>query len=399
MSEVIVRERPAVAPAVPVAPSPPRDRWWVPVAIFLVVGVVLWLVAGLSAQHLPWASLYPEPPSLPGGAWFEAWNRWDAKWYAGIALDGYGYQPGAQSSVAFFPAYPMVIWAFDLVLPNVYIAATVATAVAGLAIAVLFYRWARTWLSPQAAATGLVVLVLYPYSWYLFGAVYADALCLAAMLAAALALERDKVWLAGLFGLVASGTRLVGLVFAVALVLRLIERRGGFARLRWRRRDLAVLGAFGGFAGFCAYLWVRWGDPLLFSEVQSAPGWDQGMGVRTFFKVSLYEQIVRLPTSLATWNRVFQALLALGVLLLIPRIVRRFGLAYAAFTLGVVLLPVVGSKDFMGTGRYLLAAFPAVAILGELLAERPRLRRVVLIPSALALLALTSLFARGYYLS
>jgi hypothetical protein len=61
----------------------------------------------------------------------------------------------------------------------------------------------------------------------------------------------------------------------------------------------------------------------------------------------------------------------------------------------------VGSKDWQGTGRYLLAAFPVFAVLGLRLVERwsPTARRAVLAASTVMLVFLASGFARGFYLA
>jgi hypothetical protein len=224
---------------------------------------------------------------------------------------------------------------------------------------------------------------------------------------------------------VASASRLVGLVVAVALVLRVIERRNaaihadarpatdpeGRRRLGWRaelerrfspractRRQAPILLALTGFGGWCAYLWIRFGDPFLFSTVQSAPGWEQSTGPATWVKARLIGEVFTDP-SWHTGEKLLQAAFAIGVLLAVPRVARRLGWAYAALALGAVLLPLVGTKDFMGTGRYLLAAFPVFAVVGELLSERPRLRLGVLTGSGLVLVVFTALFARGSYLS
>ena len=39
----------------------------------------------------------------------------------------------------------------------------------------------------------------------------------------------------------------------------------------------------------------------------------------------------------------------------------------------VLAIPIIGTKDFMGTGRYVLAAFPVIAAAGEFLATRRQL--------------------------
>jgi hypothetical protein len=78
---------------------------------------------------------------------------------------------------------------------------------------------------------------------------------------------------------------------------------------------------------------------------------------------------------------------------------RRFGWAYALYVLGVCGMALVGTKDFMGSGRYVLSAFPALAAFGALLSERRGLRAAVLPLSLVVLLGMAMLFGRGSYLS
>ncbi len=159
-----------------------------------------------------------------------------------------------------------------------------------------------------------------------------------------------------------------------------------------------MLVSIGGLASYCLYLWVRFGDPLAFAAVQGAPGWNQGSGLRTWFKVSFFEQVLRVGPFEVT-KLVLQAVVTVVALGLVPSIRRRFGWGYAVFTFAVVALPALSTKDFMGMGRYLLAAFPCFAAGGDLLVQRPRLRLAVLGGSTFGLLFLASLAARGYYLS
>lgn len=450
MKATVVREREPVR--APLA-RPERVQWWVPVLAFIAIAVVLWAVAGLSAAHLPRTEQYtPAPDQFPGGPLFEPWARWDGSWYRTIVEQGYVYFPGVQSSVAFWPSYPLVLTLFDPISPSPYVTGSIVTGLSGLACAVLFYTWCLARLGRRGATTSLLLLLLFPFAWYLYGPVYADAFCLAAILGSFLALERDRLWLAACLGFVASAARPIGLVFAVALVLRLIERRNA-ARIEQLHRDLSgsvvatasgpdgatippppfgvrlatralegsrrlgreaatrfslrnlrwsdgrVLLAFGGFVAWCGYLWVRFGNPLLWEDIQSVPGWDQGSGPQTWFKLFLIDQITGDASSPFTWSKLAQGVLALGLLALVPTVARRFGWAYAAFTAGVLLLPIIGTKDFMGTGRYLLVAFPVFAVVGEWLAERPRVRTPVLIACGALLIFLTTLFARGHYLA
>lgn len=433
------------------ATGPAWRRAWIavrrPAALYLAVGAVLWVVSALSVHLLAPVTAYDQRPGrFPGDAVLDGWLRFDGNWYRIIAGDGYSYTPGQQSPVAFFPGYPLAVRVASWVVGDPVVAGVVVSVLCGLAVACLFWRWSLRRAEPPVARLALALLLLWPYAWYLYGAVYGDALFLVAVLAAFVLVERGHPVLAGLAGAVATATRPVGLAVVVGLVAIVLEQRG-VVRLaaldRWRaarasvarrpsglhlldtdRRgrlrpaDAGVLLSLGGLGAWSAYLWSRWGDPFLFATVQGSPGWDQAAGPHTWFKVTWFQQGKNLPGWLAeawtssgpaadqAWVKavyaggvLLQGLLVLGAIALVPVVLRRLGWGYALYTVAVVGIPLIGSKDFQGTGRYLLAAFPCFVVLADLLAGRPRLRAVVVVVSAVLLVVWTSAFARGYYVA
>jgi hypothetical protein len=340
-------------------------------AVFAVLVVVSWQVISRyteTAQGVP-------PVSFRGEWFWDGWVRFDAGWYSIIADHGYSYTPGQQSPVAFFPGYPLLVWALSGLFDNTQLAGIALTIVCGAAALVAFHAWCRDRLDPAAATTAVLCLALYPYAYYLYGAMYGDALFLLCVLLAFLAFERDHLILAGLAGAAATATRLG----------------------RLQRRDAWVLLSVSGLAAWSLYLWNRFGDPLLFSTVQES--WGQQSGVTTWIKRDFFATLYHRPSELYTQGLAFQALLGLAVVATIPAAIRRFGWRYGAYVGVLVLVPAVGSQDFQGLGRYLLGAFPAFAVAGALLAERPGVRRWVLPLSALVLVIFTGLFANGRYLS
>jgi hypothetical protein len=78
---------------------------------------------------------------------------------------------------------------------------------------------------------------------------------------------------------------------------------------------------------------------------------------------------------------------------------RLLGWGYAVFVLAIVGLPALGTKDFMGMGRYLISAFPLFLTLALLLRERPRLRQGLLALSAVGLVFLSAAFGLDRYIS
>jgi hypothetical protein len=422
-------------------------RRWFPVLAFFAVAAIAWVVVGISVE-LWWnnpAHLVAHPPRFPDRPFLEGWARWDAGWYLGIARQGYTHRgPDVQSSVAFFPGYPLTIRAGGWLIGDQGRAAILVTLGCGLGVAVMFHHWCAARIGERPAAFALGVLLTYPFAFYLFGAVYGDALFIAAVLGAFLLLEKDLPVLAGLVGIVATATRPVGAAVVVGLVVRVLEREGvlvgspftraralvtrlvpvgapgsaGSAqgagdapppRISWfprrvdltclRLRDAGVLLSGLGLAGYVVYLWDRFGEPLAFEQVAGAKGWDQAPGLHTWFKLGLGSRILQTPYETLDVALVGQALITLGLLLLVPAVVRRFGWGYGAYSLVIVLLPAISTKDFGGMGRYGLAAFPCIAVIGLWLERRPTLGAVYLVGSGTVMLVCLILYSHFVYLS
>jgi len=154
-----------------------------------------------------------------------------------------------------------------------------------------------------------------------------------------------------------------------------------------------------GLAGFCFYQWRKFGDPFTFITVQSA--WDQESGPRTWLKFRFFADLGTLDDRniLGSLSYLAHPVLTFAALALVPRVFRRFGYGYGTYALLAVLVPALATKNFFGMARYLLAAFPCFAVAGELLAERPKLARVVYPALAVVLVVLTAAYSQGQYLS
>jgi hypothetical protein len=380
---------------------PIESSAWRAAALAGAVAAVLFLVSGLAVALLPWSGQPRVFPPFTGHRWVEGWAQWDSGWYYRIARDGYSYAEGQQSSVVFFPVYPLLMRMTGWAVGSAYLAGILVTAAAGVASAALFFTWARERLSPGAAKASLLLFVLYPYAFFLFGAVYADAVFILAVIGAFVVLERDHPWLAGLVGAVATAARPMGAVLVVGLAVRAWERRraeagdGGRPRLRWH--DAGVLLSGAGVAAFALYLGARFGDPLAFLTGQEA--WDQQAGPRTWLKVQFFEDVTDVSSPFSWLTFVAHPVLTFTGLALVPRVFRRFGRGYGIYVLLLIGLSALSTKNFFGMSRYLLAAFPCFAVAGELVADRPRVRRVATAASGAALVLLTAAFSRGYYLS
>ncbi len=408
----------APSPSVTGRPTASRPPWALILGCWAALAVVVTTIAVTAITHRP-----PNNTNMESRAWIDAWLIDDARWYQSIAAQGYIYTPGHQSSVAFFPTYPMSVRGVGWLLGgDIRLAGWLVALAAGLAAVVLFTSWVWARLPRPAALTAVAVLMLYPYSFFLYGPMMSDAFFLMLAVGAFVLVERRLFWLAGLVGALATAGRPVGVAVAIGLVVRVLEmlaeRRAtapeqaqlparrwpvhvGWRELfravpavRWREAGVLLSGL--GLAAWCLYLWTTFGDPLAFNTVQGAPGWYQGTGPKTWFKLVFFGTMVHGPLDVAL-RVAAQALMCLIAVLLLRRVWRLFGWGYLAYSVVVLTIPLLGTKDFMGTGRYVMAAFPVIAAAGHLLAAaRPRwLRPVVLAAGFLGMVVVTFVFATG----
>ncbi len=391
-----------------VPPGPPlsrRDRWFPFLAFGVVAGVVV-VVSILAHAHLP--RLHPFHRQLQGDRWVDAFGWWDGWWYVGIARRGYRFfRPNRQSPVAFFPAFPLLMRVLAVVVGGPLVAGFLLTLACGLGVAVLFHRWCVAKLGPAKARLAVLLLVLYPFAFYLMGAVYADALFIVASLAAFLALEDDRPVLAGLAGVVATASRPVGAALVLGLWVLAMERKGLFARLgrrevaaRLRTADAALLLAPFGLVAYCLFLWARFDQPFAFLDVAGAPGWDQPPGFHTWFKVHWVKAMWNGPWTNGHFGHLLiNAVATVITAAFIPAVFRRLGWGYGVYVTIAVIATAAATKDFVGMGRYSLAAFPCFAVAADMLFRRPKLGWAVLAVSGAGLAILTQLHARGTIVS
>lgn len=358
------------------------------------------------------------------GAWtglapyFDGWAQFDGFEYLNIAADGYWYRPGQRAPIVFFPLFALIIRAVETVVDEPIVAGVLVSAVAGLVGTLLYRRWLDVvGVTAIARPWALAVLLVYPYGWYRYGPIYSDALFAALVVGAFLLVESDRLPTAALVGALATATRPTGLALVPALLVLAAERRGvltfvprprwpawlrsqglpsGIDRARWSRRCWWPVAALAGVGAYSAYLGVRFGDPFIWATSQAEYS---GSGPKTWFKAGFVARWLEWDDPVYTLTITAQALILLGVLLTAPAVGRRFGWGYATFVVCLGLIPSFSSRDFLGVGRYLMAAFPTAALVGEWMVDRRVTRVVWLGLAGLALLVMNMAFSRSRMLA
>jgi len=323
----------------------------------------------------------------PDYAFGDIFFRWDGRWYLAAAATGYPHglpapglvQGDAQSTIAFFPGYPLAIRGLRAVTGlSVRQAGLLLAIVFGATTAVLLWWLVCRVTDADGADRATALFCFFPGSFVL-SMVYAEGLMLTLALVCLLALV-DRRWVvAG----VAAGLATAVRPNAVALVAACAwEAARALRRKEWTA-VVAPLLAPAGIVAFFGFLRARTGSGSAWFDVEER-GWGErfDFGINTWHK---FARVVRDPTGdlneiLTTLGLIF---LIVGGYLLVRS---RLPSVLTAYTAAVALL-AVGAQILGPRPRFMLTAFPLVIAVA--LRARGLVFSVVLASSAMLLAALT----------
>jgi len=375
---------------------------WVPSAFDALVAVfcVHVLTKGTAfLANLLFGPARPRPFPLPFESlrFAETFAAWDSGWYFDIARRGYYWSASGQSSLAFFPLYPMLMralaWPFgggDRALWISGIVIAYACLLAGLTV---LHRLVETRFGGREAARRTVLYVaVFPFA-YFFTQVYAESLFLLASVSAVASAFATRWALAGLFGALAVLARPNGILIGVPLLLLALADRPRAAELA---RRLAVLSPVPlALLAFCAFAEQLSGDPLGWLHAQAQ--WGYSVGHRPWVELMrLFDGIERyglygyfFSDPLAAYY-FLHGMLAVVFVALLPSVFTRLGWPLGAYVAVSLYVPLSGNA-LEGIGRYAATLFPVFVLLGSGVTSR-RLHEFLLIGGALLLSLLSALF-------
>jgi hypothetical protein len=340
----------------------------------------------------------PFPMPFASLRFAETFAAWDSGWYFDIASRGYYWSASGQSSLAFFPLYPLLMralaWPFgggERALWIAGIALSYACLLAGLTV---LHRLAQRMLGGrEEARRSVLYAAVFPFA-YFFTQVYAESLFLLVSVAAVAAALESRFALAGLVGGLAVLTRPNGILIGAPLLLIALSGRPRGLELFRRLAALAPVPL--AFLGFCAFAARLSGDPLGWLHAQAQWGYSVGHppwvelmrlidGVE---RHGLYGYFFSDP--LAVYYFLHGAS-ALALVALTPSVFTRLGPALGVYVALSLYVPLSGNA-LEGIGRYAATLFPFFLLLGGTVVSR-RLHELLLVSGALLLSILSALFA------
>jgi hypothetical protein len=371
-------------------------------AFYLIWGSLL-------ASVVPISSFQRVTLDVPFGS-MNAWSHWDGEHYVALAMGGYLHPPD-NVSPAFFPLYPLLMRSFAELFGGPI--SKEALSVWGPLLSLLFLPFALYFIYQialdsfdEGVARGTVLaLAFFPTTFFL-NAAYTESLFLALSAGSLWAVRvRKDLLVACVLAAFAGATRTVGVFLIVPLLYECIKDIETF---RWRGVFLLV--APGGLLTYMGYLWVRFGDPLLFYSAQEDWGrqatgpletasraWGSGVaGVGRLLDPGLWAHptLGNLANHLAEAGNFFNlAFFAFAVVVLLAgsRALPLSLTVYGLLLVAPAMLFGTPERPLMGAPRYVLVAFPIFIVLGLLYRNRS-LFGGWLILSTLVSLVLCALF-------
>lgn len=314
--------------------------------------------------------------------------RFDAGWYAGIALDGYSFEGrfDKQQNIAFFPAFPMLeriagypLGAFAPGVPKerrmarMLWGGVIVSLLAFAWAAVYLWRLARDTIGEDRAAAAVALLAAYPFAVF-FSAPYTESLFLLGAIATIYHFRRGELARAAAWGLLVGLTRPNGCFLSIVLALLIFEKPRVSESSKLPNSQISKLLASAAAPGvgmliYSAYVRHLTGAWFGWARLHEAWG-------RSYSGLAPVERAYGRITDEGLLHVVqgvpYDTLNSLGLifaLLMLWPIVRRLGVAYAAFVL-VNLVPPMLAGGALSMGRLTSTLFPLFLALAASLSPR-----------------------------
>jgi Mannosyltransferase (PIG-V) len=419
-----------------------RDSWralWSSRVLVWVAGVATLVTYGFGPVRHAF-----NPPGLTRGfGWLgdllaAPAARWDSSWYLVIAH--YGYRPDlgpfTSSRDAFFPLYPLGLRALGwlgvpLVLAGVAISMLALAGALYLIHRLTTLEFARLGRPGGEVARLAVLVTAFAPMAFFFSAVYSEALYLALSVGLFYAARQGRWALVGVLAGLAGATRSAGVVLLLPALLLyaygpredrrpdLPLARGLAPRYKLRKDVLWLALAPAGLALYMLYLGLAGGDPLAPFHAQDVWGrhfagpylgvWD---GLQAAFEgarqlLSFQQGHAYFATGgespfVAAEHNLLLVAFLLAALVAIVGVVRTLPLAYGAYVIAALALPLsypVTAQPLMSLPRFLVVLFPLGMWFAAWLQAHPRARRPALGGSALLMAFFVAEFATWHWVA
>lgn len=322
----------------------------------------------------------------------EIMSHADVAHYGGISAGGYRHAPfdvtdAYSQQFAFFPLHPLLLWVVRRFTDDVVLWGAALCNLFFFVSLVLLHKLTLAFGYDEAVARRTIFyLAAFPAS-YFFSIPMTESLFVLLTVASFYAARREHWWAAGGLAMLASATRVTGVLLAPALLVLSWQM---YRSLQIKKILGLVLAPFGLFA-YMFYSWWISGDALAFKHAASAWGHQPSI----FFLRSVANWLIHPEPIAGPWN---MYILHVGSVLLcfvcIYILIRRREWALALYTSMSIVVPL-SSGMLQSLERYTMGFFPVFIALG-IAANSERCDQVIRFVFVFLLAIMTALYAAGF---
>ena len=302
-------------------------------------------------QRIDFSKVPHRAPTYPDThTWLNIWGVWDTGWYLNIAQNWYNniLNSHGGANYGFFPLYPFLMRILGFIVGNNFISGLLISNLAFLFGAYVLHKLVSHQSGSETADRAVLFMFLFPTA-FIFSAVFSESLFVLCMISAFYFANRNRWFLAGLFGGLVALTRSVGVFISLPLLLLYLQNRS--FNLHKIRADILCLAFVPlGLGVFCLQCYLVTGDFLAFAHIQQT-GWGH----------ELTNPLMVLWRSLGDGNilHLCNGIFSISMISIICIGIRQIPLAYWLMAMILMIFPPLAGHTCMNSMlRYSLVVFP-----------------------------------------
>jgi len=373
--------------------------WYVKIPYSLKVAILVALIAKLAVFSIGYATAYTtalasgdstEPLQLV----MNQFSKWDSPHYMYIAQNGYVNEGDPANFIVFFPLYPFLVRLITFDFAYVNLSGLIVSNVSSIIAVIYLFKLAKLDYSDSVAKKAVLFLSVFPTAYFL-SAVFTEGLFLALVIASLYYARNAKWALAGVLGLLASLTRLAGLILLPVLIVEYLHQK------EWKIRatNLKLLWTSLPALGFLVYLLINYqvtGNFFMFIEIERTH-WHQTLnpldgllGALGWSTNSAFPDSITIGYAQVIFAVFGFAMVIAGFIACYKSKLRTSYLVYMLLT----WMLSVSTSFWISIPRYVLTMFPMFIILA-LYSQKRIVTISIVASSSAALCFFTWLFATG----
>jgi Gpi18-like mannosyltransferase len=285
------------------------------------------------------------------------WNRWDTAHYLDIAERGYSNSTIGERHlrIVFLPLYPLLIRLFNQIFNNYILSALMVSNLAYIVAAFYLYKLVLLDYEEETALKAVFYFSIFPTAYFLHAG-YTESPFLALTISSFYYGRKGNWSLSGLTGMLASATRMTGIILLPALILEYMYQRG--FRIKDIKKDVSWLALIPiGLASYLLINYMVFGDLLRFLDIEKGH-WSKAL---TFPWKGLVGSWGATGSPSSVYGTlVGWAELAFGLLVYVLAILALFVRLRPSYILYMIAtwLVVTSTSFLLSTPRYALSVFP-----------------------------------------